>query len=267
MKRWESPTGGTLAWREAGSGPPLVLLHGWSMSGEVFAEMLPLLAKRFRVLAPDLPGHGGSAPLDTAGLGGLAAELAAWLEALGCRQAVLAGWSLGGQVALKLAQVPSLQIRRLVLVATTPRFVAGPDWSHGLPETQVRALARNLRRRYEATLGEFFTRQFTAGELAPQRLREILAFAVRPSPLPPPETALAMLEILRCSDLRGELETVGCPVLVHQGDGDPITVPGAGAALAAGLPQARLVTVPGVGHAPFLSRPGQSARIWEEFLA
>ena len=90
-------------YRESGTGPVLVLLHGWSMSSAVFLEVLPQLAKSHRVLAVDLPGHGASElddidySLDT-----LAGNVEAWLQQLGLNRCALLGWSLGGQVALQM---------------------------------------------------------------------------------------------------------------------------------------------------------------------
>lgn len=259
--------GRRLAWREAGSGPPLVLLHGWAMSSAVFAEVLPALAGRYRVLTPDLPGHGDSDAGCDYRLEALATDLAGWLAALDLAQVDLLGWSLGGQVALELVLDYPRLVRRLILVATTPKFVAAAGWDWGLPDGQVRAMARDLGRAYERTMGDFFMRQFVGEELSRDRLRQITGFAVRPSRLPRPEVALAALETLRQGDLRGRLGEIACPVLVQQGDLDVITPPAAATALAEALPVATLAVMKGIGHGPFLSLPGASVRSWEAFLA
>jgi pimeloyl-[acyl-carrier protein] methyl ester esterase len=266
VKRLQLAAGHDLAWRETGGGPPLVLLHGWSMSSAVFSEMLPLLGAEQQVLAPDLRGHGASGPGGGYALDDFAADLEEWLLALGHSAIDLLGWSLGGQVAIRLATAGRIQVRRLLLVATTARFVAAADWQHGLPEGQVRVMARDLRRAYAKTQGDFFQLQFAGEVISRQRLREIVAFAVRGGGLPAPEVALVALETLRGGDLRVELPRLACPVLVQQGEGDRITLPGAAKALAAACRQSRLVLQPGVGHAPFLSTPQASAALWREFL-
>ena len=203
MKRLQLRAGHGLAWHESGSGRPLVLLHGWSMSSAVFNEMLPLLGAERLVLAPDLRGHGASGTADGYALDDFVADLEAWLLALGHGEIDLLGWSLGGQVAIRLATAARIRVRRLILVATTPRFVAAADWPHGLPDGQVRVMARDLRRAYAKTQGDFFQLQFAGEVISRQRLREIVAFAVRGGGLPPPEVALAALETLRGGDLRG----------------------------------------------------------------
>lgn len=266
MRRHLLADGRSLAWRQQGSGAPLVLLHGWSMSSAVFSEVLPLLGSRHLALAPDLRGHGNSAPGPGYALDDFAADLETWLLACGHRQIDLLGWSLGGQVAIRLARRRRIEVRTLLLVATTPKFVAAGDWPHGLPAGQVRVMARDLARAYTKTQGDFFQLQF-AGEAMPrQRLRQIVSFAVRGGNLPPVEVALAALETLKGGDLRPELADLASPVLVQQGGLDRITLPGAAVALAAASPRGRLALLPERGHAPFLSAPQESVEAWEAFL-
>lgn len=259
--------GRRLSWREAGSGPPLVLLHGWSMSSIVFTEVMVDLANGFRVLAPDLRGHGGSDPGEGYALGDLANDLEEWFTALGLTEAAVLGWSLGGQVAQQLAvRIPRL-ISSLLLVATTPCFAGTGDWEHGLPETQIKAMARDLRRGYTAAMSSFFNLQFVEGEIDSERHRQIIAFAVRPGRLPDPDVALATLETLRREDLRPAASRLQLPVLIMHGDSDRIIPVSAGRYLATELPQTRYVEWSGIGHAPFLSRPRESVQLWREFLS
>lgn len=260
------PDGRTLAWRAAGSGTPLVLLHGWAMSAAVFAEVQAELARDFCVLAPELRGHGDSTPGSGYTLEELAGDLVCWLEALDLRQVTLLGWSLGGEVAQLLAAELPERIERLLLVATTPRFTASGDWAHGLPETQVRAMARDLKRHYELTMNGFFALQFAADEVSRERYQQIIAFAVRSGRLPAPEVALAALETLRSSDLRPLLARITQPTLVLHGSHDRIIPVEAGRYLAAALPQAQYVEWSDCGHALFLSRPQACIALWREFL-
>jgi pimeloyl-[acyl-carrier protein] methyl ester esterase len=261
--------GRRLAYGESGSGPALVLLHGWAMSSVVFSELSAELSRDFRVLAPDLRGHGGSDPGSGYGCSALAADLSEWFTALNLRDAALLGWSLGGEVALTLAAAAPVRsrLRALALVATTPRFCAGDDWTAGLPVTQLRALARDLRRNYLKTMGDFFALQFAGETLPKERYQEILRFAVRAGRLPEPEIALAGLETLGQEDLRHLLPQLELPTLVVHGELDRIVLPEAGRFLAATLPQARLELWPQVGHAPFISDPVRFCSLLRNFLA
>jgi pimeloyl-[acyl-carrier protein] methyl ester esterase len=267
IRRLSLADGRRLAYREAGTGPPLVLIHGWAMSSAVFAEALAALSATHRVLAPDMRGHGDSEGGPGYGLEELAADLEEWFAALDLCGACLGGWSLGGQVAMRLFPAVRSRVERLLLIDTTVRFGRGDDWPHGLPGGQVRAMARDLRRNYQKAMGEFFAGQFVSGEIIPERYRQVLAFTVRAGRLPEPETALSALETLRCGDLRPALNALDCPALVLHGERDPITLPEAARYLAGRLPQGELALIPNAGHAPFLSRPEEVFDRWRKFLA
>ncbi|HSK16488.1 MAG TPA: alpha/beta fold hydrolase [Gaiellaceae bacterium] len=105
-------------WWVGGTGPPLVLVHGLGGAAFNFTELAPILARSHRVLLPDLPGHGGTAPLpEVAGLGDLARHAALVAEREGMLPAAVLGYSLGGVVALRLAVERPADVSALVLVA------------------------------------------------------------------------------------------------------------------------------------------------------
>ena len=250
------PDGRELAWREAGEGPVLLLLHGWTMTGAVFAELSGILKRDFRVMMPDLPGHGGSSPLPEPSLQGVAVDLACFLQETEVDPHLLCGWSLGGMAALSLVGSAAISTQGMVLLSTTPCFTAKGDWPYGLPATEVKLLRRNLQRSYLPTLGQFFRRMFEGEQIRPERLREIRRFAVYQDNLPEPEAAINLLDIFATQDQRPVLSQIRCPTLVLHGSEDRITPIGAGRDLAQGLPQAQLKEYAGFGHAPFLSDPG-----------
>ncbi len=188
------------------------------------------------------------------------------MAGLDLRQAAVVGWSLGGQVLLELFAAERARISRIVLLAATPRFTAGPEWEAGLPDGQVRAMARDLQRRYLKTMGDFFASQFVGEAVPRERYRRIVDFAVRSGRLPEPAVALAALESLRTGDQRQRVEEVDCPALVVHGGLDRIIPPAAGRWLAAHLPAGRLALLPEAGHAPFLTRPEEIFRLWRAFL-
>ena len=99
LQRCQLGNGRQLAWREWGNGSPLLMLHGWSMSSAVFAEVAQILGQYFRVLCPDLPGHGASDPAPDTSLPAFSEILGEWYLTLQLPAAALLGWSLGGQVA------------------------------------------------------------------------------------------------------------------------------------------------------------------------
>lgn len=266
MLNYHLPDGRRLAYRRLGAGPPLILLHGWAMSSAVFSEVAERLAPDFSLFIPDLPGHGASDPAPHYTLSSLLADLEVWRQQLRIAACSVLGWSLGGQLALQwVLQYPE-HVQRLLLVATTPKFVAAPDWDGGLPSGQVRAMERQLKRNFAAAMSDFFSRMFTGENLSRERYRQIIRFAVRDSRLPAATDVLACLDILRDVDLRMQLPTLQLPALVHFGALDEITPPAAGHALAAALSAVEKVCWDGVGHAPFLTNPEASVELWKGFL-
>lgn len=259
------PDGRLLTWYEAGLGRPLVLLHGWAMSAAVFSELATLLADDFRLLIPDLPGHGKSSPAVQNDLAGISADLLCWLDVVVQGPVALIGWSLGGMLAMEMASRQMLPVDRLVLIGTTPRFTLSDDWTCGLPSAQVRALARNLERSFEATLANFFALAFAGEKIALERLRMIRSFAVKRSPLPDRDAALGLLKMLAVQDQRETLAAIKQPVLVLHGDLDQISPLAAGRYLAATLAAGHLEAFSGVGHGPFLSQPQAAAEKIREF--
>jgi pimeloyl-ACP methyl ester carboxylesterase len=112
--------GREVVYRAAGEGPLIVLVHGMAGSGATWDAVIPMLAEHYRVLAPDLPGHGSSAkPVDgDYSLGAFASILRDLIVILGCERATVVGQSLGGGVAMQFAyQFPS-RCERLVLVGS-----------------------------------------------------------------------------------------------------------------------------------------------------
>jgi pimeloyl-[acyl-carrier protein] methyl ester esterase len=257
--------GRRLTWYEIGQGRPLVLLHGWSISAAVFNEVARLLASDFRLLIPDLPGHGGSSPALQNDLAGIAADLMCWIAATEENPVTLIGWSLGGMLSLEIVRQNKLSVDRLVLIGTTPRFTIYDDWMFGLPAVQVQALIRNLERRFESALGDFFALAFAGEKISDERLRTIRNFAVRHSPLPDHDVALDLLNMLTVQDQRDILAEIHQPVRVLHGELDRIVPVAAGRYLAEMLPQGEFIEFAAIGHAPFLSQPQSVAEKIREF--
>ncbi len=258
---------GTLHREDAGAGAPVVLVHGWSMSSAALAGAAAHLARGRRAISLDLRGHGRSgAPATPFGLADLAADVAALLEALDLRRAVLLGWSLGAQVAIAAAPLARARLAALVLVSGTPRFTESEHWSHGLPARSVEGLALRVQRDAPRAVARFFEGMFAEGELddAGRARAEAARAAVAPAD---PAALRSGLDVLAREDLRAALPALDLPVLVLHGDRDPVCPPGAARALATAIPGARLALLPGAGHAPFLSRPGPFHEALDAVLA
>jgi pimeloyl-[acyl-carrier protein] methyl ester esterase len=251
----------------AGRGRDLVLLHGWGANLRVWDELTRVLARRFRVIAVDLPGHGRSSwdPQATTPAA-QAWRVCETLAPLTTRYSLL-GWSLGGQFALDLAAAMPGGIERLVLVATTPRFLAAPGWRHGLKAAVLDGLAARLGADPDRALEEFLQLQ-VLGERPRTAARVLgkLVAALAVHGTARPEALAYDLQRLRDGDLRAQLAAVRAPALVIAGGRDRITRAGAARALAAALPHGRCRTLAHAAHVPFLSHPQQFATLVGAFL-
>lgn len=239
---------------------PIVLLHGWGLSPAVWSGLRPLLAGFPRIHTPWLPGHG---PAEAAH----GPELADWTDELVPQlpdAALVVGWSLGGLIALDLARRHSRKVARLALIGTTPRFVAGPDWPHGLPAETVQGFRDGYAGDPAATL-----RRFVALQTLGDARRKAVALALSEAlPAVGEENAPALaagLALLAETDLRQRVADIAQPVRLLHGEGDALMPATAAAWLADRLPDGRLTLFTDCGHAPFLSRPAECATLLAGF--
>jgi pimeloyl-[acyl-carrier protein] methyl ester esterase len=177
----------------------------------------------------------------------------------------LMGWSLGGQIALDLAAAMPAQIDKLVLVATTPRFVAAADWPYGMKLEVITKMATQLREDYQQTVRDFLDLQ-VRGSMDGTSVVDQMRHALSVHGEAKPEALEAGLNTLATSDLRPTLPHVLTPTLVIAGQNDRITAPGASRVLAAALPDARYVEMRRAAHAPFLSHRKEFIAVLEPFL-
>lgn len=241
--------------------PVLALVHGWGMNARVFDALAELLAADFEVRALNLPGHGGREPV-------MGNTLQSWTDDL-ARQlpdgATLLGWSLGGQLAMRAALDHPDRISRLILLATTPRFVASDDWPHAMETKDLNDFGAALLADPRATLLRFLSLQTRGMEEQKAMLQQLRQTMLA---MPPPhEAALsAGLEMLRTSDLRDKARQLSQPALIVHGALDTLSLPAAGAWLAHALPDARHVELPRAAHAPHLSHAVEVAAEIRSFV-
>lgn len=249
----------------AGRGSPLVMLHGWGLNLRVWDGLARALADERHVLRIDLPGHGRSPWTFAAGEGTLERQAELIAASLPPRCTLL-GWSLGGQLALRIARAHPQQIERLVLVATTPRFVAGEDWPNGVAPAVLSDFAARLAQDTDGTVADFLELQLRGSAVAGQAHAALRAALVAHGRADP--AALdAGLSILRTADLRAELGAVEQPALVLAGQYDRLVPPAASRTLALALPRGRYHELRRGAHAPFLSHAAEVAGQLRDFLA
>jgi 3-oxoadipate enol-lactonase len=238
---------GTVNAAEFGSGPPLVLLHSLLSDRASFDRVVPALAKSFRVIVPELPGFGQSPAID----GGLAAIADRMAEAVkdcaGGDNITVLGNGYGGFVALQMAiRHPDLA-SRLVLADCGAAF--SEPGREAFRNMAAAAASKGLSAITDVAMRRLFAPEFQ--EKNPDLMRNRREAFLRTSPAVFHAACLALADL----DLRPQLQKVAVPVLVLVGEHDEATPPPMSRELAAGLPDARLVVLPGCAHVPQLQSP------------
>ena len=227
-----------------GSGPDLVLLHGWGLSSDIWGDFADCLAERYRVTIIDLPGLGRSG---SAGDMSLAAVVDALLDtAPECAHWL--GWSLGGQLALALTERAPERVKSLSLIAANPCFVARDDWPCAMAPDVFNAFVESLADNETKTLQRFAALQTRGSVRARDELKQLKAVIANAEP-----QALAPALMLLDSDLRPALSALSCPAQLILGAEDQL-IPQALAAEALYLNNNMSVEVlEQSAHLPFIS--------------
>jgi 2-succinyl-6-hydroxy-2,4-cyclohexadiene-1-carboxylate synthase len=252
---------------ERGTGRPLVLLHGFTGAGASWADHLDAFAARHRVIAPDLPGHGGTPrtkTLDDMTVEATADALAAMLAQLGALPATILGYSFGARIALRLAIAHPAAVGRLVLESP----------SAGIADPADRAVRRaadgELAGRIERDGLASFVTSWERGPVFashaaadPQLLarQRVIRLAGDPAGLAASLRAAGQGSMEPLHDRLGE---VTAPTLVIAGALDAVGRPRA-EQVASGIAGARLEILDAIGHTPHLESPTTFGRLVLDF--
>lgn len=230
------------------SKPTLALLHGWGMNTRVFDTLHAPLASHCSLLPLPLPGHGRADLLRVNTLSTWATHIADRLPP----HSVLLGWSLGGQLAMRIAYDHPTIIRRLILISTTPKFVADACWQAGMTSEDLLTFGAAMQADPGVTLSRFLRLQ-TRGAPMQKALLQSLRASFFAEPLPESSALAAGLKMLLHTDLSTEATQLAQPTTVIHGNLDKLTPPAAGEWLAKNIPLAKYYSIDGAAHAPFLS--------------
>lgn len=250
---------GVRLWVEVrGRGTPLLFVHGFPLSGELWSGVAEAVGDGYRTIVPDLRGHGRSEASESASMARYALDLVEVLEAAGEKgPVVVVGLSMGGYVAMELLRRAPERVRALVLVDTRAQGDTA-EAARGRQETAERV----LREGSEVAGDPMVEKLFAPGAPAPlrDRWRAIMAAT------PPAGVAAALRAMAVRPDSFGTLASAGRPVLVVVGEHDAITPPDDARRMAEATPGARLAVVAGAGHMTPVEQPERFVALLREFL-
>jgi 3-oxoadipate enol-lactonase len=250
------------AWFEVGRGEPLILIHGLADDHRAWRRALPDLLLRHRVLMYDLRGHGETSlgrPDGT--LTQLAADLASLMEAIGVDKADVAGFSLGGTIAMRMAIDHPEKVERLVLVATSSRVGrSAADWYRKRVE-MVEQADPELRATMDRDTADVYAQ-------SPSELDDGLLIR-RQSTADPRGfgNACAAMAALNAAPLDPELGRISAPTLIVASELDRHCPPKAAEIIAAGIKGSRMQVLAGAGHPIPVEKPRELAGSMNSFLA
>jgi len=230
-----------ISWRERGSGEPVVFLHGLGGSRTAWEPQLASLGDRLRCVAWDMPGYGKSAPIESLTFASIAGAVARLLDAAGIARAHLVGESFGGMHALHTAVRHPDRVHKMVLTNTSPAFGLDGTDTDSWRAARLAPLNDGMQ---PADFASDVLRAIAGPSLTEEMLQlraaafgRILAAGLR-----------AAVNCLVDHDVRSDLAKITAPTLVVAGELDNETPPSYAQALAAGIANAQLVVLDGVGH-------------------
>ncbi len=251
-KLWRGPPFPGVKWAameflERGTGPALLLVHGFPLDGGTWEAQVGPLSGRFRVIVPDLPGFGKSPPSPAAAsLDDQARALLSLLDSLGVTTFAAAGHSMGGYIVFALHRIAPQRLSGIGLVSTRAK-ADSDDARKGREETAQRAL-----REGPGFLADSMPARLAADGAPPElldRLRSIMRRAT------PEGVAAASRAMASRPDATPQLGRIAIPTIVVAGRKDKIVPPSESETMAAAIPGAGLAWCERSGHMPMMEEP------------
>ncbi len=258
-KRVKLKTGLTMSYVESGSpaGPVVVLLHGITDSSLSYTRVLPLIDRKFRVLAIDQRGHGDTdKPESGYEMKDFAADVAAFLDAMGVTKATVVGHSMGSFVAMQTALDFPQRVERLLLIGTAA--------------TANNAVAKDLRSAFDDLKDPItakFARDFVIETSSPSLPADFIETLVTETMKPPARVWRSAMAGVLARDYRPELGRLKMPVTIIWGENENIFSRDEQEVLRKAISNSQLLIYENAGHAPHWEQPEKFARDLNGFLS
>lgn len=250
-------TGGAkIAYRVQGSGPVMMLVHGYPLSGELFAENRASLARFYKIVTPDLRGFGDStAPNDDKGsVSTYARDMLALMDHLGVQKAIVGGMSMGGPVMLEMYRQAPQRFRGLILIDTT----AAP--ANYVEKAQWPGFGKQAAEKGVASMVPILLPQMLTGRSRTTRpdLVDRLGFIVKKGSVNGAEGGGYALA--NRPDFQPLLPQIKVPTLIVVGLDDPIYAVASQKKMHAAIKGSKLVVIPGAAHAAIIEQAAAANR-------
>jgi 3-oxoadipate enol-lactonase len=255
------PNSVTLSFSEQGRGLPIILLHGFPLSSAIWHQQQNWLSDHYRVITPDLRGHGKSpAPDGIYDMESLARDVLALMDSLRIDKAVIMGHSMGGYVTFALWRLASERFTALGLVASQPN-ADSEEAQQGRYSLAERVFVNGSSAVAEAMLPRLFSPDLEKDDPNTEQVRMMIT-NTRPTGIMGTLRGMAIRP-----DSRGLLSDIKIPTLIISGDKDQIIPLNRAEDMAASMPNATLVTIEDAGHLPMLEQPQAVTLSIRNFLA
>ncbi len=230
--------------------PTIIFLHGWGQSAQIWYQQIKHFSPLARTYAINLPGHGGAPDVSqdewtqhiTSEINHISQD----------KPVLLVGWSLGGEIALKIQQHIH-RLAGLILISTTPCFRQQKDWPHGCSDEVWRGFTQASQQQTPKLMQRFFQMMLHGDTLTRKAMQTFAREAINKQQPPTQQTLQTGLSLLSSLDLRETLARISVPSLVIHGMQDVIVPVHAGEYLARKITNAKLHIIQDCGHAPFLT--------------
>ena len=244
---------------EAGKGWPVVLLHAFPLSAEMWRPQLDRVPDGWRFIAPELSTLPAEAGSRATSIDDFAAAVHALLDELAIDTAIVGGLSLGGYVALAMYRLEPERFSGIVLADTRPQADTR-DGRRGREEMRQTLASRGIGAIADQMLPRLLSLRARENErLVASVRRQIEA-------VPPAFADDALQAMMTRPDSTGLLPTIACPALVIVGAEDVVTPPNVASGMQARLSRSTLVTIPGAGHLSNVESPDEFSTALENFL-
>jgi pimeloyl-[acyl-carrier protein] methyl ester esterase len=238
-----------------------IFVHGWAMNSAVWDDCIAQLPDWIDAIVVDLPGHGTMAgihpgaqfsTLQTSSSQKTLDEYVQALVPLVHRPVIWVGWSLGGLVVLRLAELYPQRVSSALLVATNPCFVARQDWSCAVEAKVFDQFASDLKQQQEKTIRRFLALQVRGLPDAMKVVRQ-LQIGIRSRGMASSRALVSGLKVLLETDLRQNIKLIERPLHWFLGDTDSLVPCELAQVLQKDYAQDDVKIGEKAGHAPFIS--------------